>query len=1126
MRAKGGQNWDNVQFLVLGPLEARHEGRLLSLGGVKQRALLAVLVLRANEVVSREVLIDELWGEDVPERALQRLNVRLSRLRKTLEASGESPLVTRPGGYVLHVAPGELDLHHFQELVEEGRRSLGEGEAARASKSLREALSLWRGQALADLRSEPFAQIEVDRLEELRLSALEDRLEADLELGRHGEAVSELEALVAHHPLRERLRGQLMLALYRSGRQADALRAYRDTRRELVEELGIEPGPALRELESRILRHDIELDSPARPVEGGMATVTAEPQPRAAPLELRSRKAFARSPTRRWFIVAVGALAAGAAIVTPRLVYGAASPAKSAFANSVAVIDPKTNQVEAVEPAGSRPSALVAESGSVWVANLEDSTITRVGLRTRRIAGTIPAAAQVAGLASGSGAVWYSTEGGGLYRIDPRYDNTRTQVDPAAKLAAQAQQDIGFPRLVRPVAVASGSVWVANPGGYVVRVDPRSGKVIKRIPVGRDPAAMAAGLGSVWVASPLDDEVSRIDPTDAMTPILVGHGPSGIAVGAGAIWVTDRYDDTVTRIDPGTNSVYTTIPVGSSPEGIAFAGGAVWVADSHDGTIKRIDPATNKVVHTIHVDGEPTALASVDGRVWATVSKGALPLGAKLPADVARFTMRSDLTSPDPALAYDNASWQVEAATCGFLAGYLDRAGSGSLVPQPQLARSISHSANGKTWRFQLRRDVRFSPPSGAAVDAAAVKHTLERALDPRMPGGGSYELPGVVGEGAFLAGKAHGISGITANGDRLTIRLVRPLPDLLARLAVPNFCVVPRDTPVDPSGLAQIPSAGPYYVASYIPGQELVLRRNPYYRGSRPRRLSEIEYEIGIGQREGQAMVEHGRADYLVTSDQSVIPGGSSGSARRRSYPSISVRYLALNTQRPLFARRHVRAAVSYAIDRTALARLVDSTPTAGYLPPGVPGGEASSTYPLHANLGKARRLAGDLHATAVLFTTNVPPYPQLAALLTSELAHIGIRLQVRKFAGEAVYRAAAQPNAGYDILAFGWEPNWLDPSNVLAPLFDPNTIGKPDNVNFANFANPRLASQMRAALRLSAPKRYRAFARLEHALERESPLIAYGVIPSTNLFSSRIGCPLYQPLYGVDLAALCIKR
>jgi YVTN family beta-propeller protein len=1120
-----------LEFRVLGPLEVVANGRPVAVGGPKQRALLSMLLLSANRVVARERLLEELFANQSVSSADHALHNHIFRLRKALVPTPEYEprLVSRSHGYLLRVEPGELDLERFERLVDKGRQAAAGRDPAEAARLFRDAEALWRGRPLADLEFEPFARLDVERLEELRVAALEDRLEADLELGRHSEVVSELEVLVAQHPLRERLRGQLMLALYRSGRQADALRAYRETRRELVEELGIEPGPALRELESRILRQDVELDSPKGDADGHTVIVTAESPPQRPELESGLETAPTRTSRRRSPVLISGVvLAAAAALGVPLVVSWSSRSARTVLANSVAVIDPTTNKVLATEAVGTRPSALVEGSGSVWVANLEDRTITRLDPRTRRIGRTIPVAVQVAGLASGAGPIWYSTSGGSLDRIDPSYDST-AQVASAGELAAQAQQDIGFPLLQRPLAVASGSVWVANPGGFVSRVNPRSGKVLARIPVGRTPAAIAASAGSVWVASPVDDTVSKIDPTNAVATIPVGHGPSGIAVGGAAVWVTDRYDDTVERIDPSTSSVVTTIPVGLSPDGIAFAAGAVWVADSHDGTIMRIDPATNKVVRTIHLGGDPTAIAAVRGQVWVTVSAGALPIDAKLPADVARFTMQNDLSSPDPALAFDFAAWQIEAATCSLLAGYPDWAGPSRFVPQPQLARSASHSRDGRTWTFQLRRGVRFSPPSGEQVSAATVKHSLERALDPRMPGGGSYELPDIVGEGAFLGGKAPHITGIAANGYHLTIRLTRPLPDLLARLAVPNFCVVPSDTPVDPNGLAQIPSAGPYYMASYIPGQELVLRRNPNYSGPRPSRLAEIVYEIGIGQTEGAKLVEQGRSDYLMagTPAPDQEPSTSThGKARLLTYPSISARYLALNTRRPLFARLRVRQAVSYAIDRTALAGLYGSEPIASYLPPGVPGDTNKAAYPLRPDLPTARKLAGNLHATAVFFTSNAPPGPQVAALLTTELGRIGIRLRVKEFPGAAVYGAAVQPNAGYDIVGFGWAPNWLDPSNVLTPFFDAGTIGQPNNVNFANFANRQLSARMTAALSLYPPQRYHAFARLEHQLEHASPLVAYSALPSINLLSSRIGCPIYQPLYGIDLAALCVKH
>ncbi len=256
-----------MEFRVLGPLEVRVDGDAVPLGGRRPRALLAVLLLHPNEVVPADRLIEELWGEDSPERATAALRVNVSRLRKALPPD---VLATRSPGYVLRVAPDELDLHRFERLVDEGRSLLARGLAADAAERLRDALSLWRGPALADVAYESFAQAAIARLEEIRLTAVELRVDADLALGRHDEVIGELETLVAEHPLRERPRRSLMTALYRSGRQAEALDAYRAARRAFVDELGIEPSPALQELERAILRQDRSLDG-AAPARDGAA---------------------------------------------------------------------------------------------------------------------------------------------------------------------------------------------------------------------------------------------------------------------------------------------------------------------------------------------------------------------------------------------------------------------------------------------------------------------------------------------------------------------------------------------------------------------------------------------------------------------------------------------------------------------------------------------------------------------------------------------------------------------------------------------------------------------------------------------------------------------------------------
>jgi DNA-binding SARP family transcriptional activator len=232
-----------MEFRVLGPLEVREGDRSLPLGGAKQRALLALLLLNANRVLSRERLIDELWGDDPPETAVATVQVYVSRLRKVL---GAERLVTRPPGYLLQVAPGELDMDEFERLRTSGHPA--------------EAVALWRGPALAEF-AEPFARVEGDRLEDLRLAAVEDRIDVDLERGRHAELVGELESLIREHLHRERLRGQLMLALYRSGRQAEALEAYRQART-VLDELGLEPSEELRRLEKSILNQDAALAAP------------------------------------------------------------------------------------------------------------------------------------------------------------------------------------------------------------------------------------------------------------------------------------------------------------------------------------------------------------------------------------------------------------------------------------------------------------------------------------------------------------------------------------------------------------------------------------------------------------------------------------------------------------------------------------------------------------------------------------------------------------------------------------------------------------------------------------------------------------------------------------------------
>src|SRR6516225_4890100 len=307
-QARGGTVGTGLEFGILGPLEVKAGGAPVRVGGPRQRALLALLLCHANRVVSRDQLIDELLSDQPDGSAEPMLRVQISRLRKVLADGDAAPrLIARPPGYSLRVEDGELDLQVFEQRVTDGRRALEQGDPGRAAVLLREAESLWHGRPLADLEFEPFARLEVQRLAACRLAAVEDRIEADLALGRHGALCPELEQLVAEHPLRERLRGQLMLALYRSGRQAEALETYRAGRSLLAEELAVEPGPQLSQLQLAVLGHDTALDlprpaaahSPGPPPAGPADGAAAGSGPEATPRPPRRRA--------RWAALAVGA---------------------------------------------------------------------------------------------------------------------------------------------------------------------------------------------------------------------------------------------------------------------------------------------------------------------------------------------------------------------------------------------------------------------------------------------------------------------------------------------------------------------------------------------------------------------------------------------------------------------------------------------------------------------------------------------------------------------------------------------------------------------------------------------------------------------------------------------------
>jgi YVTN family beta-propeller protein len=1116
-----------VLFRLLGPLEVSDGDHPARLGEGRQRAVLILLLLDRNQAVSSDRLIDALWGEAPPPTAAKVLQNYVGQLRRALDDREGGRLQTRGHGYAIRVEDRELDVDRFEQLVEEGGRALERGRAAEAAARLREALALWRGPALADVAYEAFAQGEIARLEERRTSALEQRIDADLALGRHADLVAELEALVAQHPLRERVRAQLMVALYRCGRQADALAAYGDARRALIDELGVEPGPALRELQAAILRQEPEL-GPAR---------GAWPRPRRS------------SRRRRALLGAGGVLLAGAAVAAAVLAGGSGTPvATSVPANAVGVIDPDSGRVVASVPVGVRPGPPVQAGGSVWVANLDDNTITRIDAGTRRVQGTLTPGGSITGLAAGGGALWVGDATSGVAkRIDP----TIGAVAQRTELLSRRDGPPQSADVQEPVAFGAGSVWAAH-WGVITRLDASGTRRLATILVGDEPVAIAVGAGATWVTDDVDGNVLKIVDDAVVARIRTGDGPDGIAVGAGAVWVAQRFDGTVARIDPVTNEITNVIRVGQAPRGVTVLGGSVWVANSGDGTLSEIDAGERRVVRTLRVGNSPVGLAAIGGRLWVSAQAPAADVARApraLPGGVARFDLRRAPDSLDPALAYSPGSWQLLYPACAKLYNYPDASGAPGTRVVPEVAQGQPRvSRDGLRHTFTIRRGFRFSPPSGAPVTAQTFRHAIERDIDPIWRGGApaiAY-LNDVVGARAFETGRARHVAGVTASGNRLAIRTTRPAPDLPLRLSLPFFCAVPDNAPARRGGIATLPMAGPYYVKSAITGRQVVLARNPNYRGPRPARLDVIDVRIGARPTVAVARVIEGTDDYYsatVQPDTLPLPlsnqlearyGAARGAGRQRFFVNESggVTYLMLNTARKLFAHLRLRLAANFAIDRAALAAQSSAgfpphRPTDQYLAPTMPGYRNVSLYPLHGDIARARRLAGPGRHHANLLICDRAPCPQWAAIVRSNLAKIGIDVTVQEVPLPVMFAREGRRDADYDIAFLAWFPDLPDPHNVLNKLLRGNNLPAAQNVNVSLFDDPVYNRRLDAAARLTGPARYAAYAKLDADLAgKAAPMIAFGLPLTRDFFSARIGCQVFQPTYGMDLAALCVER
>jgi peptide/nickel transport system substrate-binding protein len=789
------------------------------------------------------------------------------------------------------------------------------------------------------------------------------------------------------------------------------------------------------------------------------------------------------------------------------------------------VIDPETNSVVGNIPVGVRPGPLDFGARSLWVANLDDETVSRVNPATREVVSTIAIGETLNDLDAGRDAIWtLSTSPAVRVRqIDPRFDTVSNTIRVGS-----------LPGGSGGVALGPAGLWVAPSLGLVTRIDPATNQVVEALDARSSPTSIAVDREAVWIADASANTVSRIDRTNVVTPIPVGRGPGAIAVAEGAVWVTESLDDAVVRIDPDRAAVMTTIPVGRSPSGIAVGEGAVWVANSRDGTVSRIDPERNEVVDTIEVGGSPRDIVVGAGKVWVSVQATVLDEGVSATGGggVLRVNAQQDVDFLDPALGELLLAWQLGYATCAKLLNYPGKPPPEGAQLVPEVAASLpERSADGRSYTFTIREGFRFSPPSNEPVTAQTFKYAIERSLDPRMKGPARAFMGDIVGAEAFMAGKAQHISGVIATGNELTIRLVDVRPDFLARITLPFFCPVPVGTPIDPSGVRGVPSAGPYYVAAYSPGQGIVLKRNPNYGGGRPHHLQEIRVTVGVDKAESVRQIEAGTADYAIDSvpPEAVVrlsarygPGSPAARAGRQQYflnPLLHVDFLALNPTRPPFSDVRMRRAANYAIDRQALAREgniifpLPAKPTDQYLPPGMLGFQDASIYPFRPDLARARHLAAGRGGKAILWTCNVAPCRQIAEIVKANLRPIGIDVEIEEFPVEVLFANVGE-DPPLDILTIPRFAEYQDPSNIL-------------NLLIRNLLEPTDRRELDAAARLAGPRRYLRYAELDAELARNAaPVVAYANATAHDFFSARIGCQINQPVYGIDLAALCIRR
>ena len=1121
----------DLAFRVLGPLEATYAGVAIPLAGGRQRAVLALLVCEVGHPVPVERLVDGLWGEAVPSGAVTSVQTYVFHLRQLLEpgrarGSAGSVLVTVPGGYRLDVDRRCVDLARFEDGVAAGDAAMKRHEPDRAVEAYSEALSLWRGDVLADLSDYDFVAPHRARLDELRAAAQQSRLEAELDLGHHVAVLAELGVLLSENPLREGLHAQRILALYRSGRQSDALAAYRELRSVLDTELGIEPSTPLQELHTRVLQHDPTLDwtPPARTAPARIVT-TASPAPSATyglPTSSYLREGQRRRiPALAVVAASVAALAGGADLP----VLKAPTASATVAANAVSEID-ASGRVVASIPVGTNPIALASSPGAIWVVNASDDTVSRINPATHAVQDQIDVGHEPRAIAITGDDLWV----------------TNFRDDTVSRINVEAGREVATIEVGNgPAAIAAGpaGLWVANSGDNTIqRIDPATDTPEDPIDVDDGPDGLAVDGTSVWVSNGRSGTVWRIDASTggSMTaPIRVGSGPRGIIRVGDDVWVADELSRDVTRINVDTLSTTATIQVGDGPTGLAFLDGSVWVAEKYSGDLVRIDSGTGKQ-QRIEVGAPVHGLAIADGRIWVTTGAFASTSHRGGTLRIATPILPGDFGSIDPARAYDLWTAAAERVVYDGLLAY-HYASSDPQVVVPDLAISVPEPTDsGRTYTFNLRPGIRYS--TGVEVRASDFERGVHRALLAKEGRPDFYA--GIVGGQACIDDPAScDLSGGVVTDDatgRVTFHLVEPDPQFLYKL---TLLVVPAP-PGTPVGrlTSPLPGTGPYRIASDSKGA-FTLDRNRNFRqwsaSAQPDGFPDaISWVRTANAHQASDAVQDGRAELgELTGGGDPRSVGSLIERLRVSTPKRvhwtvgqSTAFAVLNSSVPPFDDLRARQAFNYAVDRNKVVQILGgasrAVPTCQLMPPGIPSYQPYCPFTIGPtdghyagpDLAKARELAkasGTLGTKVTVLDVVDDAYVPLEPYYAHVLRALGYRVTLLRLPysrhNENIYY---DPRNGIQVRSGFFAADYPLPSN----FYDLVACGRSINTFPFSYCNRDLdgrAADATAKLQSEPGAALRDWTDIERELTDQAPLVAVANGVGTWVTSERVGN--YQP-------------